>query len=42
LADFVYSGLRYVEVLFIKLEADKVLLLLDGGYGGGAAADRCI
>jgi hypothetical protein len=42
LADFVYSGLRYVEVLFIELEADKVPFFFDGGYGGGAAADCSI
>jgi hypothetical protein len=42
LADFVYSGLGFVEVLFVKLEAYKVPIFFDGGYGGGAAADCCI
>lgn len=42
MTDFVYSLLGFVEVLFVELKADKVPLLLDGGYGGGAAADKRI
>jgi hypothetical protein len=42
LTDFIYSLLGFVEVLFVELKADKVPLLHDGGYGGGAAADGSI